>query len=493
MTKNLSELLDKQAKKIPDKIYLSNLKDTYSFSEFNFLVNKCCNYFNQLGINQKDIISICLSNKIEFLILYFATIRYGSTFFLLSINDTVNQIEDKLSFVKSTVLFIDSGSKIEILNKELNTIYVENNFINKLKVFNSYFSKSLLNENEIVGYYSSSGTTNESKIICYSHKNMISGIETIYKSNLFKNIKKHLCFLPLFHTSALRYSIKSSLINGSEVLIIKNFWSIKDNIWKIIVNNKIDFFQLVPSILNIILKNPNTNNPKDLSNNLKFCGCGSSFLPINDQIDFEKKFNIKLLNLYGLSEIGASHYEDPNKRKIGSIGKPFDKYDVRILDNNLKDCAVNESGQIAVKGDPVFKKYLNSKNEKVFFDQYFLTGDFAYKDKDGFFFFVDRTKDIIIKGGTNISPNEIDSVINGFKGVIESATIPIEDKFYGEVPYTFIVVQSDNFTNLNQLKLYCKDLLGEFKTPAGIEIINIIPKGPSGKILRRVLKKNVNK
>ena len=493
MINNISDLLEYQSQKIPFNSYLNDFNNAYSFEYFNRLVNKCCNLFQNMKLKKGDVISICLHNKIEFLILYFACIRFGAIFYLISTNDPEADLIKKLNFVNSKIIFVDNEKSYEQIKKKTISFLVNKSFINELNYYENKYETQRILDNDIAGYYSSSGTTNESKTICYTNKNMISGIYTVYNSNLFKNVKKHLCFLPLFHTSALRYSIKSSLINGSEVFIVKNFWSIKDKIWDIVKDFDINFFQMVPSIVNIILKNPNTNKINNLSNNIHFCGCGSSFLPQEHQEEFENKFNVKLLNLYGLSEIGASHFEDPSEKRIGSIGKPFDKYKVKILNSNYEECENLEPGQISVKGDPVFKNYLKKDSKNLFKKGYFLTGDYGYRDSDGFYFFIDRTKDLIIKGGTNISPNEIDKVINDFGGVIESATIPIKNEFYGEVPYTFIVLDNNFSFNVNDLIIFCKKNLGDFKTPIDFEIVKEIPKGPSGKVLKRLLKKNDNK
>ena len=135
--KNLSELLEQQANNIPNKIYLSNLNDSYSFSEFNILVNKCCNFFIKIGITDKDVISICLTNRLEFLILYFASIRFGSIFFLISTNDTIPQIETKMKNVKSNIIFNDNSLKFTSINNKFKSFFIDNKFIDELKLFNS--------------------------------------------------------------------------------------------------------------------------------------------------------------------------------------------------------------------------------------------------------------------------------------------------------------------------------------------------------------------
>ena len=486
----VSSLLDSQANIIPDSIFVSDFNNKYTYKEFNNIVNQCCNFFIDKNLKVNDVVSICLSNRVEFLILYFACLRVGCIVNLISTNDPEPQIINKINFIKSSILFFDDSLKFKnkpdnfFSSVDLNFIKNLNNYSNFYEIFNNK------NLEDTVAYYYSSGTTNASKIICYSEKNIISGMLSSYNSGIYSSIKKHLCFLPLFHTAALRYSVKCALINGAEVMIVRNFWSIKDNIWEIVKKYNINFFQLVPSILNIILNNPRTNFKYNYSNFINFCGCGSSFLPPEQQIEFEELFNIKLLNLYGLSEIGTSHYEDPNNRKIGSIGKNFKEYEIKILDQNYLDCKINHPGQFAIKGDPVFHKYYSSEDyNKIFFNGFFLTGDYGFIDDDGFYFFVDRTKDLIIKGGINIAPNEIDNVMIQYKGVIESASIPIKDKFFGEIPMTFIVIDDNTFDDIPNLLLFCKKLIGDYNLPNKIKILKELPKGPSGKILKRELKK----
>lgn len=246
--------------------------------------------------------------------------------------------------------------------------------------------------------------------------------KSIIRNKFTSSETNHLCVLPFGHTSVLRYSIKQAAILGSTIYIYDNFWNIKNNFWKIIINKNINFVQLVPTLIISLL-----NLKKIMIKNKKiFIGCGSAVLSKEVQKEFENKFCVKLLNLYGLSEIGASHFENLYYRKAGSIGKPLDIYKAKIINSKKKNCRINEAGELIVKSRALFNGYYKNKKltSKSFYKNYFLTGDICKKDKDGFYYYIDRKKDLIIKGGVNILPSEIDEQILSYsKNILEVATI----------------------------------------------------------------------
>ena len=310
-------------------------------------------------------------------------------------------------------------------------------------------------------------------------KSMIRQDFTYSKTN-------HLCILPFGHTSVLRYSIKQAAVLGSTIYITDNFWKIKSDFFKIISKKNINYIQLVPSLATSIL---NINSKYNFNNKLIF-GCGSSYLSRSLQIEFEKKFSTKLLNLYGLSEIGASHFENPKKRKVGSIGKPLDIYDFKILNKKNKFCKNKELGELIVKGKALFNGYF--KNPKLtrqsFFNKYFKTGDIGFKDKDGYYYYADRKKDLIIKGGVNILPSEIDeAILKSNKNILESSTIGIKDNFYGEIIKSFIVLKKKDKLIQSKLKNNLVKKLGNFKSPDIIVVKKKFPKTASGKIIKRLI------
>ena len=488
--KDVSEALDKSSIRTPEKIFIYNIneKKKISFYKFNNLVNKCCNFFLSKKIKQKDIISIKTKNCAEFLIIYFACIRYKSI--INPIPSTISDYEflDKINFIRPKLIFVDNSSKLKkknIINisSDFNKSflnYLSINFSNKFTPINKFNYK-----NTAVLYYSS-GTTNNPKIIEYSYRSMIELQKSMIRQNFTYSKTNHLCILPFGHTSVLRYSIKQAAVLGSTIFITDNFWKIKSDFFKIISKKNINYIQLVPSLASSIF----TINSKYIFNKKLVFGCGSSYLSKSLQIEFEKKFSTKLLNLYGLSEIGASHLENPKKRKLGSIGKPLDIYDFKILNKNNKFCKNNELGELIVKGKALFNGYF--KNPKLtrqsFYKKYFKTGDIGFKDKDGYYYYADRKKDLIIKGGVNILPSEIDeAILKSNKNVLESSTIGVKDIFYGEIIKSFIVLKKKDKLIQSKLKNNLVKKLGNFKSPDIIIVKKKFPKTASGKIIKRLI------
>jgi len=254
--------------------------------------------------------------------------------------------------------------------------------------------------------------------------------------------------------------------------------------------------EVVPTILYSILNMYKNTNGYDVSS-MKFVGCGSSPLQKSIQIEFEKRFNLKVGNLYGLSETGPTHIDYPlsSDWKPGSVGVALDVNDVKIFDENDNELDINEIGEIVIKGPNVFIGYFknNYLYRKSIRNDYFHTGDIGYIDERNHLFYIDRIKDLIIKGGTNIAPGEIDECFLLHPSVKESITIGIPDKMFGEEIKTYIVLKDGCSININELMSHCQKYLPLLKIPKDIETIKHIPKTHSGKLLRKKLREKYDK
>ena len=394
----------------------------------------------------------------------------------------------KVKFLKSKYLFSDKK-----INKKKNFFLVDRKNRSKFikTILNSNLNKNdfttkIDNKKTAVLYYSS-GTTNNPKIIEYSYQSMISLQKAMARIKFTNSKTTHLCVLPMGHTSVLRYSIKQSLFMGSKFVIFKNFWEIKNRFWKIIDRYNINYVQLVPSIVNTlnVIKTKNFKKRK-----VKF-GCGSDKIDFKVKKFFEKKYKTKLLNLYGLSEIGASHFQNRNNDIENSIGKPLDIYKCEIFKKKNKLAQKKEIGELGVKGIALFNGYYKNKNlTKKSFNKFgfFLTGDLCSKDNNNNFFYHGRKKDLIIKGGININPNEIDEMVKGYSPVIEnSVTIGLQDVFFGQKIKTFLKLKNKKIS-INKLNDYLHKKLGSLKKPDEIVTIEKFPTTSTGKVIKRFLK-----
>tara|TARA_B100000787_G_scaffold52767_1_gene38151 strand:+ start:8725 stop:10242 length:1518 start_codon:yes stop_codon:yes gene_type:complete len=486
--KDISEVLLKTSERLPKKIFINFKNKKITFSEFNNLVNCCCNFFLKKKIKKKNIISVKTKNSLEFLVLYFACIRFK--LIINPIPSSVSEYEflNKIKFLKSKIAFVDKSCE----NKKKSFFCIDRDFNGDFcnfltNEFSSNFrSDSNFNNKDTAVLYYSSGTTDNPKIIEYSYFAMLELQKSMARNHFTNQNTNHLCILPFGHTSVLRYSIKQAVLLGSTINICENFWNIKNDFWKLIKKHKINFVQLVPTLVLSILS---LNYKKSKIKNL-FFGCGSAFLSKTLQKKFEKKFNIKLFNYYGLSEIGASHFENQKQRIEGSIGKPIDVYKLKIINSKKKICKVNEIGELLVKSKCIFNGYYKNKDltKKSFFKDYFKTGDMCFKDKLGYYHYVDRKKDLIIKGGVNILPSEIDEAIMQYdKNILECSTIGQKNDFYGEIIKSFIILKKNKNNFISKLRVNLIKKLGLLKCPDIIVQTKEFTKTPSGKIIKRLL------
>ncbi|MFX0138370.1 MAG: class I adenylate-forming enzyme family protein, partial [Candidatus Hodarchaeota archaeon] len=259
--------------------------------------------------------------------------------------------------------------------------------------------------------------------------------------------------------------------------------------WEIVSKFKASTFSAVPTILSILLRMPHEN--LDLSS-LEFVICGAAPLPIEVMKEFENTFKCIVIEGYGLTEgtcassVNPMPTETEDRRKIGSIGLPLPGTEMKIVDDEGKEVATNMKGEIIVKGDNVMKEYFKNPeaNEKTLKEGWLYTGDIGYVDEDGFFYIIDRKKDMIIRGGENIYPREIEEVLYTFPGVSLAAVIGVDDKIYGELPKAFIVMKEGQTTTAEEIIEYCKKNLAYFKVPKYVEFRDDLPKNPTGKIMK---------
>ena len=276
---------------------------------------------------------------------------------------------------------------------------------------------------------------------------MINSINNDFR---FSNKSKHLVCLPFGHTASINYSIFPSLFLKSSLYIADNFLEISDKFFNLISIYKITYIQIVPTIAIMLLKiNENISNLN--MNKLKFIGCGSSTLPKEIQDQFNKNFKIKLANLMDC-QTGPSHYDNPLSKgwQSGYIGKPL----------TVNKCKIAPDGEILLKGKNIFIGYYNNKKlyNKVVNNGWFKTGDLGIQVTKNLFKFIDRKKDLIIKGGINIVPAEIEEYIYYFREVREVAVVGIEDSVHGEEIYCCITLKNNkNSTKIiNKINIYLK-------------------------------------
>ena len=484
--------------KFPNKNYVVTDENEYSYKTTATYVNKLITKLKKINMKNGDILSLILPNCYEYILFFHACSKLGIVFNPYPDNLISIDLLKYISFVKPKKIVCDEkryNSLKKITKKKI--IKVGKNFLRDLFLEKETNINLKFDKKKIACLYYSSGSTSNPKSILYSHANITNLCNSINKDFKFNSNDNHLVVLPLGHTAAINYSFLPCTIAGGTIILMKDLLGEKRKLfWKKLKYYKITFVELVPSLVIAILNTKYKSEEYKNINILKFIGSGSSILPKELQSKFIKKFKVKLVNLYGLSETGPTHYDNPNIKnwKIGSIGKPLNVNKVIILDSNFRECKPLEKGEIAIKGKNVFPGYFQNSllTKKSFYKDWFLSGDIGFKDKKGFFYYVGRKKEIIIKGGINISPDEIDEILYKHKYVEKVLTIGMHDKILGETINSFIVTKKRKKLNPNKIIDFCKKYLSPIKVPDKIHIIKTIPKTNSGKFSRKKLLEKIS-
>ena len=464
----------------------------YTYSEIDKLIDATCTKLEKSGLLPGEIISIILKNSVEYVLFYLATLRIGCIInpypYNLESKDAIRYLEN----VNPKLLFCHKGHYEYMKNSaKSQVVLVDDDFLDKLDGSGKRADFKPEQKSPACIYYSS-GTTGSPKSVVFSHKNMLSNISSICRGFKFNEEETHLIILPMGHTASVNYSFLPCTLLGGTLLITESFWKIRQNFWDLIKKFNITYVEVVPSILVALLHTPYDEKDYSGIEKLKFIGCGSAPLPVELQNKIHQKFDLKVANLYGLSETGPTHVDYPLDKdwKPGSIGKPLDVNQVDIINENGNMLDHDQVGEIVVKGENVFIGYHGNQEiyDKLVVDGCFHTGDLGYKNKDGLFYFTGRKKDLIIKGGINISPDEIDEIIFKLDEVKEATTVGMEDEYLGEKIFTYIVLKDGKNLNDEKVKGFCKKFLSKEKIPDVVKFVESLPKGPSGKILRRKMK-----
>ncbi|MCK5255010.1 MAG: long-chain fatty acid--CoA ligase, partial [Deltaproteobacteria bacterium] len=343
----------------------------------------------------------------------------------------------------------------------------------------------------------SGGTTGVSKGAELTHSNIVSN--TLQAYGWYYIIKKGeeviLSILPMFHTYGIAVCMNLSIATGSCAVLIPRF--VPKDVLKAIQDYRVTFFPGIPGIY-AALNYYKSISKWDISS-VNYCVSGSAPLPITVMEEFEKLTGGVILEGYGLTEASPITHSNPvhRERKAGSIGLPLADTDCKIVDieDGKKEVPLGETGELCIKGPQVMKGYWNMPSETALTlkDGWLHTGDIARMDEDGYFYIIDRKKDMIISEGFNIYPNEIDELILTHPKVLDAAAVGVPDRLRGEKVILYVVLKEGESALGEEIIGFCKERLAKYKVPKKVEFRKELPKTPVGKVLRRVLREEAVK
>jgi long-chain acyl-CoA synthetase len=524
------QYLEESTKNFPDNPALIFQGYTLSFKEFNEMVARFAAALKKLGIKKGDSVSILLPNVIPCAVAYYATLKIGGIVVLNNplysdrelehqFNDSNSKILITLDLLGNrmvklrektdikTIIYTSIGDYLPFVKRLLFPLIGKKKGLaadvtpaKDLYKFKDLIAKHApdfrqedLKMSDIAMYQYTGGTTGVSKGVMLTHKNIsyqIQQIESWFPS-FEKGAEVMLGALPIFHVFGMSVSMNFAIRMGwANVLVPKPQ---PEPLLEAISKFKVTFAPLVPTMYIGMLDHPNMEHT-DLTS-IKGCFSGSAPLPLEVINNFQEKTGSIIVEGFGLTESTPVTHINPlnGKRKQGSIGIPIPDTECKIVDleDITKEMPLGEPGELLMRGPQIMKGYLGKPEEtqKTMTEDGFLrTGDVATMDEDGYFYIVDRIKDMILSGGFNVYPRDIDEVLFEHPKILEACSIGIPHPKRGEAVKAFVILKEGQEMTQSQVIDYCGTKLAKYKLPVEVEFRQELPKSNVGKILRKDLR-----
>jgi len=499
---NMGQFLTKRALLSPNREGLVCEQARLTFAQLNRRANRLAQAMRKLGVKHGDMVAMLALNEVEY---------YDMLFGLGKIGATLVPVNYRLAGPEMAFILQDCGAKVFVFGKEY--IEIVNSFRKDIPAkqllvlgdtvpewaqsYNRLTAAASEEEPEIVGgdddtltILYTSGTTGRPKGAMLTHANYF-WTSTTMKATLGDTGDTFLVALPLFHIGALA-GPPMFVHQGQRAVLLRSFDA--KRFLELIQEEKVTGFGSVPQLLMFLKLVPGFD--KSMFKSVKIILVYAAPVPV-PLIQEYAEVGIEIRQLYGLTECTgpATVIDSENAiRKVGSCGLPFFHTELRLVRDDGRDCGVNEPGEVIMKADNVMKGYLKRPEATVeaIVDGWLHTGDIATQDEEGFLYIMDRKKDMIISGGENIYPAEIESVIMGHPQVADVGVIGFADAKWGEAVKAVVVKKPGAALTEAELIQWCRDKIGKFKLPRQVVFADAIPRTPTGKILKRELRAKYN-
>ncbi|MCJ7522301.1 MAG: long-chain fatty acid--CoA ligase [Dehalococcoidia bacterium] len=532
----LQELLRDATRRFPDNtaiIFPGAFEDEYlmSYRQLSDKSDRIANALAKMGVKKGDRVALLMPNCPQFVISYYAVLKLGgivvATNPLYSPREIEFQLNDSgaetiilLSLFYKTVMKLKDKTKLKNVvvtnikeylppvSRKMFTLYLErqeghrvripkspniHKFQDLLRRFDPKPPKVAVHPDDIAMFQYTGGTTGLSKAAVALHRNVLANVYQMryWGEPLGLDEGKEVIFgvMPLFHVYGMVTVMHFSILSASAMVLLPRFET--EQVLKAIDRYKPAFFPGVPTMYVALNNHPDVAK-YDLRS-IKLCNSGAAPLPVEVQQTFGELTGAKLSEGYGLSEAPTATHVNPvaGVRKVGSIGMPLPDVEARIMDGETgeKELPIGEVGELVIRAPQVMKGYWNRPEETklVLRNGWLYTGDMARVDEDGYFYIVDRKKELIIAGGFNIYPREVEEVLYEHPKIKEVVCYGVPDPYRGQTVKVAIVLKEGKTATAEEIIEFCRSRLGRFKIPKIVEFRDQLPKSLIGKVLRRVL------
>ncbi|MEZ0050403.1 long-chain acyl-CoA synthetase [Mycobacterium sp. MAA66] len=479
---NLATLPDRRAAAAPHAPAVADDHADLDNAAFLTAVRQAAGALYQRGVRAGDVVGIMLPNRAAFVVALFATWRLGAVATPISPTLVPAEVGYQVADAGAVVLVVDRDTEADVTVLHVDDLDGEPRAAEPVVARNDDLALLIY----------TSGTTGRPKGVMLDHGNVDAMCAMVIEGFELTEADHSLLILPLFHVNGIVVSVLSPLIAGGRTTIAGRFNPA--TFFERLEASRATYFSAVPTIYTMLLGLPLQVQPDTSA--VRFAVCGAAPASVELLEGFEKRYGIALVEGYGLSEGSCASTGNPlnGPRKVGTVGIPLPGQQIRIIDVAGVEVPPGELGEVVIKGPNVMRGYLNRPEEtqKTLKDGWLHTGDIGRFDEDGYLVLVDRAKDMIIRGGENIYPKEIETVVYQLPGVAEAAVVGRASGLYGEEPVLFVSAQPGIDLDTENIAVHLRASLSKYKLPVDITLLEALPKNPVGKIDKPSLRKNLS-
>jgi long-chain acyl-CoA synthetase len=500
-----------------DLIALVFMGNEITYQKMQENIDRIAAALTDLGVKKGDRVALMLPNCPEYVYTYYACMKLGAI--VVQMNPLY--MPDEVEFIikdSGAKYFVGVDAAIESFQQarkkvDLEQVIIVRLFWTEVEGENLWYDELLQNyppespeaeidpQEDVAVFQYTGGTTGLPRACMLTHYNLVANVMQIkewlkeWVDKVFaEKGRQHfgIGILPLFHSYGMTCVMNTGLSLPSAQVLIPQFNA--DALLQAIVQYRPALFPAVPTIYIAVANHPQLADYQ-IHGIVEICNSGAAPMPVDVMARFERDTGSKMLEGYGLSEASPVTHCNPlfGVRKPGSVGLPYPDTDCKIVDlvDGVTEMPVGEEGELLIKGPQVMKGYWNRPEEtaETLRDGWLYTGDIAKMDEEGYFYIVDRKKDLVITGGYNVYPREVDEVLFEHPKIAEAVTAGIPDDYYGEVLKAYVVLKEGEEATAEEIIEFCSQKLARYKLPRQVEFRSELPKSAIGKILRRELVK----
>lgn len=494
---NLSHMIDRGANYFGERKAIVYGATSYTYKELNARVDRVAHYLREQGISKGDRVALYMINCPQWIIVYYGIVRLGAAVVCVSAAYKSSELEHLIEDSQSALLITSESLLPNMPDREKFSHLKDVLVLEKTEVLSSIAEKKQIEAEHIepvdcepddmCTILYTGGTTGIPKGAMLTHKNLLYTSQNVCYHESMVPDDVLLCFMPLNHVFAGCHIMNSCFYACATLVLHKGFGM--DEIVASLGTNKVTRFYAVPTVYIRLLNNPDCHK---YLGSVGYSFSAATSMPSEIVRQWKDTFGLNIHEAYGMTETSSLvTFNHIYRHKIGSVGTPAGVVEVKIVNDAGKEVAQGEEGEIIIRGPNVMKGYFNRPDEtaKAMESGWLHSGDVGRLDNEGYLYIVDRIKDMIISGGLNVYPTEVEEVLYTHDAVEECGVAGTPHEEYGEAVTAFIKVREGQTASEEELVRFCKERMASYKAPKKIVFMEELPKSPQGKILKRELRK----